>query len=280
MSLKHVAALPACSVDFLKTILTLNPSLGHALIAMLTSGASPELINTSKNLQKLFVDVILSILDELGKLKAQTASASNEPTEEPGVPLSTEGLSVEERESEVECQKRVADVVDAKMETVLDILSFINPNFAPKDKTLDTLFIHLLNFCFSFGPHLGGFKVFHPGKLYSCLLGQKSTALVVKLQDCEEILRQKYASKNQPDAHAVVLNANPVERCREKWKETVFEAVRGKRHFLEDKVVSGQHAANVQHTLNVYNASSEYSVKGVFILLPSISRSPEFGIYL
>lgn len=32
--------------------------------------------------------------------------------------------------------------------------------------------------------------------------------------------------------------------------------------------------------LNVYNASSEYSVKGVFILLPSISRSPEFGIYL
>lgn len=241
--LKPVVALSASCMDFLKTVLTLNPSLGHALIAKLTSGASPELVSISQTLQMLYVDVIFSILDELQQLKAETVAVSDEPTEERDLPLNTEGLLVEERESEVESQKRVVDAVGAKMDTALDILSFVNPDFAPKDKTLDKLFIRLLNFSFSVAPHPESVKVFPPGKLYSCLLGQKSATLVVKLQDCEEILRQKYTSKSQPDMQAVVQSASPLERCGEKWQETVFEAVHAKRHFLEDKLVSWWHGS-------------------------------------
>lgn len=244
-SLKQVAALPANCINFLKNILTLSPSLGHALITKLTSGASSELVHTSKNLQKLYVDTILATLDELRQLKAEAATAADETIEESSLIVSTEGLSEEQMEPEVERQRRIADIADARMETVLDLLSFINPDSAPKDKSLDNLFIHLLKFSLNFGPHMEAVKTFHPGKLYSCLLGQRSTALAVKLQDCEEILRQKYTSKSQSDAHVKVPKTDPQEICREKWKKTVFEAVLIKRHFLEDKVVSLRHATIV-----------------------------------
>ena len=243
-SLKQATALPANCINFLKNILTINPSLGHALITRLTSGASSELVHTSKNLQKLYVDAILAMLDELRQLKAEAITAADETIEESSLIVSTEGLSVEQMESKMERQKRIADIADARMETVLDLLSYINPDFAPKDKSLDKLFIHLLNFSLNFGPNMEGVKTFHPGRLYSCLLGQRSNALVVKLQDCEEILRQKYTSKRQPDTHVKAPKADPQESCREKWKKTVFEAVLMKRHFLEDKLVSLRASCN------------------------------------
>lgn len=239
-SLKQVAALPANCVDFIKNILTLKPSLGHALITKLTSGASSELVHTSKNLQKLYVDAILATVDELRQLKAEAATVADETIEESSLLVSSEGLTEEQMEPEVERQKRIAVIADARMETVLDLLSFIKPDFAPKDKSLDKLFIRLLKFSLNFGPHMEGVKTFHPGKLYSCLLGQRSTALAVKLQDCEEILRQKCTSKGQSDTDVKVPKTDPHESCREKWKKTVFEAVLIKRHFLEDKVVSLQ----------------------------------------
>ena len=235
---KPSPSLPPNCTPFLKSVLKANPLLGHSLIKKLSCGLTPELVRNSKLLQRLYFDAIHLLLDELKQLKKEVTSVIEE---EQSDECSSEHEESFLSGSAAKESDKVKNTVRTKMECVLDFLSFLNPSFIPGDSELDRLLVTLLKFALDFGAANGGVCQFEPGKLYSCLLGQSNNAIVVKLQEAEEFLRQN-KSFVLPDMDPVgetnLEDRDPLKTVRDDWKEVFHKALHDNVHFLEDKMVS------------------------------------------
>ena len=233
---KSSPTLPPNCTTFLRSVLKMNPMLGHGLIKHLTCGASLEMVHNSRLLQLLYFDAIHHLLDDLKQLKREVVSTIEE---EPDSEFSSEQEGSFLSEDAVKESDKVKNTIRYKMDRVLDYLSFLNPSFIPGDSEIDKLLITLLKFSLDFGPFYGGLYRFEPGKIYSCLLGQNSHAIIIKVQEAEEFLRQN-KSFTVPDMDPVAgpeAGDSPWTTRRD-WKETFHKALHDNLHFLEDKMVS------------------------------------------
>lgn len=205
---------------FLRSILSSNPSLGHALITSLSvhqlSNPQRYLMN-NEALQLLYLDLANENVKKLREMYTSSSSKGEV------------GMYDSQYESDQHpaSEALVPEKAEKLRDQVYQMLSLVNPypEMNRAMKQVEGLFEQLLRPLTA--SEESGFSL---GTVYSCLIGRSSCLLARKLQDMEESLRALApASKT--------LLSGEVEEA-EYWKSVFYRSFHLHEHFLEVVMVS------------------------------------------
>ncbi len=192
--------IPSSIQGFLRTLLQLNPCLGHALLQSLTITDSPNYIQNNETLQLLYIECIDISLGKIdGRIHDDTVQ-------------SDKGVATN---NEVECICNWLSLIDP------------TPEMTRVVKSIDRIFSKLMQLksCDDDSVNL-----FNSELIYSCIIGRSSFLLVQRFQDIEQFLRSNQNNEG--------VELNVIEDSDEYWKKEFYLSLKQKQHFLERVMVS------------------------------------------
>ena len=228
----EVSELSSSILNYLKSLLSENVQLSHAVIVQLT-GEGRLYLKNNQTLQSLYIEAIERHLEAVDVYIASKC-VHGAPVTTTGDEFSLEALY----EQEYSC--------------VYDLLSLMDPTSEMLDLSpvLDQLFENLIK-----RTKLKKHKHLDIGKLYNCFIGRTTTYLITKFSDVENRLRlpssvgcgldmQLPMGSSQRCREQICLSPTVqisffqsfTENRQEAWKLLFFHAMSGK-HILENVVV-------------------------------------------
>lgn len=189
-------SFPSSIQAFLRTLLQEDSCLGHTILQFLTVTEDPNYLHNNETLQMLYIECIDI---SLNRIEVSVSSASR-------------------------------DAIDQHVEQVRGFLSLIDPipDMTRVIKAIDRVFLKLIQFKH---PSVeGGWELFTPETIYSCIIGRSSPILVRRLQDIEEFRRS--SDDNEGVESTVSYNDS-----NQYWKKEFYLSMKEKQHFLERTMV-------------------------------------------
>ena len=198
--------LPSSIQGFLRTLLQLNPCLGHALLQSLTVLDNPNYMSNNETIQLLYIECIDISLGKIdGRIHDDTIQ-------------STEGVSTK---NEVECICNWLSLIDP------------TPEMTRVVKSIDKIFSKLMQLKSCDDDTV---NIFNSELIYSCIIGRSSLLLVQRFQDIEQFLQSNL--NNEGAELDVIKNSDKY------WKNEFYLSLKQKQHFLERVMVSISHKSS------------------------------------